>query len=466
MRHTLSLKFLLAYAVFGLAGFVFLAVFGSRIFQSACRSSAAQELYREVRLMADFQNESYRTTRSYDLAHLERLDTLTGQRIIILNAKNTVAFDSRNGELLGRSLAFNPADSDKYYRVGDFYGAFTEPCLSVFTPITMQANQLGYVTLHQSLSVADARVNAVLGRAYLVFLGIFAASLLLLIMLHLTVVRPIRAITDGAEEFAKRNLDHRIPVESQDELGYLAKTLNLMAEEIKTAGDYQKKFIANVSHDFRSPLTSIRGYIQAIQDGVIPPEKQDKYMQIIVSETDRLTNMTQSMLALNSLDDARLKLELSDFPITTLVKSICETFEGICVSRSISFDLVFSKPELSVHADMGRIQQVLYNLIDNAVKFSPDGSAIRIRIHEVGDAVSVSVKDRGIGIAKEDLSKIWTRFYKTDSSRGKDKKGTGLGLSIVKEIIAAHGETIDVTSTPGSGTEFVFRLPAAKQDRG
>ena len=117
---------------------------------------------------------------------------------------------------------------------------------------------------------------------------------------------------------------------------------------------------------------------------------------------------------------------------------------------------------MRVRADMGRIQQVMMNLIDNAIKFSPDGSSIRITVRSVGDKAAVSVKDFGCGIEKEDLPRIWTRFYKTDSSRGRDKKGTGLGLSIVKEIITAHGETVDVISTPGSGTEFIFRLPLAK----
>ena len=168
------------------------------------------------------------------------------------------------------------------------------------------------------------------------------------------------------------------------------------------------------------------------------------------------------MLTLNTLDEARQGLEYSDFDIVALIRTVCATFGAVCEKRSIYFDLRFSDGQIMVHADTGRIQQVMMNLIDNAIKFSPDGSAIRISVRAAGEKASVSVKDFGCGIAKEDLAKIWTRFYKTDSSRGKDKKGTGLGLSIVKEIITAHGETIDVTSTPGSGTEFIFRLPLAR----
>ena len=197
-------------------------------------------------------------------------------------------------------------------------------------------------------------------------------------------------------------------------------------------------------------------------DGVIPPENQEKYMNIIIGETERLTNLTQSMLSLNSLDEARMGLELSRFDIVALIRSVCETFEGVCGKRGISFDLIFGAPQIPVRADYGRIGQALHNLIDNAIKFSYDEGLIRIRVQELGEKAAVSVKDFGQGIAKEDLGKIWTRFFKADASRGKDKRGTGLGLSIVKEIITAHGETIDVVSTPGSGTEFTFRLPLAK----
>ena len=275
-------------------------------------------------------------------------------------------------------------------------------------------------------------------------------------------LRPVRKIAEGAGEFAAGNMDHRIQVSSDDEVGYLANSLNDMARQLQSADESQKKFIANISHDFRSPLTSIRGYLQAMADGVIPPESYDKYFNIVIGETERLTNLTQSMLSLNSLDEARLGLELSDFDLVRTVRSVCETFEGVCQKKGITFDLIFGAPVITVRADLGRIGQALHNLIDNAIKFSYENGVIRIRLQEVGDKVSVSVRDFGCGIEKDDLGKIWTRFYKSDASRGKDKKGTGLGLSITREIIAAHGETIDVTSTPGSGTEFIFRLPLAK----
>ena len=241
-------------------------------------------------------------------------------------------------------------------------------------------------------------------------------------------------------------------------MGYLAGTLNYMSGELNKMEEYQRTFIANVSHDFRSPLTSIKGYLEAIIDGTIPPEFYEKYLTRVISETERLTKLTQGMLTLNSLD-SKGYLSRSNFDITRVIKDTVASFEGICGSRDITFDLTFSDTILMVYADLGKIQQVLYNLIDNAIKFSHDSSTIFVQAYTRNEKIFVSVKDTGIGIPRDSVKKIWERFYKTDLSRGKDKKGTGLGLAIVKEIIQAHGENIDVISTEGVGSEFIFSLP-------
>ena len=211
-----------------------------------------------------------------------------------------------------------------------------------------------------------------------------------------------------------------------------------MSSELNDMEEYQRKFIANVSHDFRSPLTSIKGYLEAILDGTIPPELYQKYLGIIISETERLNKLTQGMLTLNSLD-SKGYLSRTNFDINRTVKDTAATFEGTCSAKRITFDL----------------------LIDNAIKFSREDSVIYIQTSVRYEKVFVSVKDTGVGIPKNNIKKIWERFYKSDVSRGKDKKGTGLGLAIVKEIIQAHGENIDVVSTEGVGTEFIFSLPKA-----
>ena len=197
-------------------------------------------------------------------------------------------------------------------------------------------------------------------------------------------------------------------------------------------------------------------------DGKIPPEMQDRYLKIVVDETERLEKLTQSLLTLDKLDSKGRPLHMNDFDINRTIKNTVATFEGICRKKMITIELHLESETLMVHADMEQIQQVLYNLLDNAVKFSSDNSSITLETTVNHGKVFVSVKDRGTGIPKESLSKIWDRFYKIDASRGKDRKGTGLGLAIVKEIINAHKQNINVISTVGVGTEFIFTLEKAK----
>ena len=231
-----------------------------------------------------------------------------------------------------------------------------------------------------------------------------------------------------------------------------------MASNLDTIEETQRNFISNVSHDFRSPLTSIRGYVDAMLDGTIPPEMQEKYLNIILFETERLTKLTESLLELNKYEARKVILEMKDFDINGMIRQICETFEGTCKEKHLVFELLLSSDSLRVHADMGKIQQVLYNLIDNAIKFSHFDSKITIETISRNGKAYISIKDYGMGIPKDCVTKIWERFYKTDLSRGRDKRGTGLGLSIVKEIVEAHDENINVISTEGVGTEFIFTL--------
>ena len=276
---------------------------------------------------------------------------------------------------------------------------------------------------------------------------------------------PLRKITYATEQYATGNMHYEFQVESDDEIGYLAVCLNYMASQIAGAEDDQKKFVANVSHDFRSPLTSIRGYLEAMIDGTISPEMHQKYLEIVLNETERLTNLTNSLLTLNNLNTKGMMLNRSDFNINLVIRNTAASFEGTCRKKTMAIELILTGDEMYVNADKDKIQQVLYNLIDNAIKFSHHDSVITVETALKKNKLFVSVKDTGIGIPKDDLKMIWDRFYKSDLSRGRDKKGTGLGLSIVKEIINCHGEHINVISTEGAGSEFIFSLQlSAKND--
>ena len=296
---------------------------------------------------------------------------------------------------------------------------------------------------------------------YITVTVIYILSFMILLAFRFCVYRPLSKITEAATQYASGNLDYEIPVTTQDEMGYLSASLNYMSSQLRDMEDYQKKFVANVSHDFRSPLTSIKGYVEAMADGTIPPELHEKYLKIILFETERLTDLTQDLLTLNEFDTKNLLLNREKFDIHEMIKNVAASFEGTCTQKKISIELVFATKHLETFADKRKLQQILYNLLDNAIKFSDLESSIKIETTERGDKIYTSVKDEGPGIPRNALNKIWERFYKSDLSRGKDKKGTGLGLAIVKEAVQAHGENINVISTEGVGTEFIFSLPKA-----
>ena len=350
------------------------------------------------------------------------------------------------------------------YRSGNFYGAFEEDTLTVFSTVTNNYKVQAYVFLHTPMEDVLAQADELVDLATVSILIILISTFILIIVFTVIVYRPIRNITKAAERYARGDFSKQITINSNDEIGYLANTINYMATTLSTLEDEQRKFISNVSHDFRSPLTSIKGYIEAMLDGTIPVEMQEKYLNIILFETERLNKLTQNILDLNKFGHNGISLDISDFDINQLIRNTTMTFEGVCNTKGLSFDLYLTGQDLFVKADMSKIQQVLYNLIDNATKFSHNNTAITIETNIRNEKVLISVKDKGIGIPSDSIKKVWERFYKTDQSRGRDKKGSGLGLAIVKEIVQAHNENINVISTEGVGTEFIFTLPLSEKE--
>lgn len=466
MKKTLYLKFLVAYLIFSCFGFIAVATFSSSLTLEHETRETAETLYKEASLIAKtYASDLYNNQITIESAHsqLNAISTYLSASIWIVNPSGTVVVNSQtmpdvtNPQVIEN---FDPAvTSDSYYITSDFYGEFDEEVLSVYTPITSNYKIKGYVIIHQPMDELRARSDDYLSITYITLVMLIFLSLIILLFFTEVFYLPLKKIIYATEQYAAGNMHYEFSIESNDEMGYLAATLNYMASEIARSEDNQKKFVANVSHDFRSPLTSIRGYLEAMIDGTIPPEMHDKYLNIVLNETERLTKLTNSLLTLNNLNTKGMILELTDFDINPIIRSTVETFEGRCEQKTISISLILTGEEMFVHADMSKIQQVIYNLLDNAIKFSHNNSTITIETREKHNKLFVSVKDTGIGIPKDSLKLIFDRFYKTDLSRGKDKKGTGLGLAITKEIIHSHGENINVVSTEGVGTEFIFTLP-------
>jgi signal transduction histidine kinase len=466
MKRTLYLKFLLAYLLFAIFGFIVVATFVYSMTYERLRRDKADTMYQVATQIANtYASDLYNAETSLETVYRQMI-TLSAYMdeatIWIVNPSGRLVLDSSRvigpkDEIVIEN--FDPTvTGSSFYTTGRFWGSFREDVLSVFAPITSNFKVRAYVVIHTPISEIQSYVNELLNISYLMLIVLFLLSLIILIFFTELVYVPLRKITKATEQYAAGNMGYEFSVESEDEMGYLAASLSYMAGEIARQEDDQKKFIANVSHDFRSPLTSIRGYLVAMQDGTIPEEMHGRYLGIVINETDRLTKLTNELLTLNNLNTRGMLLDKTDFDINQVIRNVAESFGGICIEKKIAIELVLTDDTMLVNADMSKIQQVLYNLIDNAIKFSHKDSSIKVETTEKHSKVFISVKDSGIGIPKEDQKLIFDRFYKSDHSRGKDKKGTGLGLAIVKEIIKAHEENINVISTAGVGTEFIFSL--------
>ncbi|MCR4754482.1 MAG: HAMP domain-containing protein [Lachnospiraceae bacterium] len=471
MRKTLYLKFILAYVIFGVFSFIMVATFASSMTMEQLKREKAETLYKEATLIADtYAADLYTNNVGLDTVkhELDAIDVYLNSVIWIINPSGRLIMDSSKPLNLDDEIVVEGFDptiiSGGYYTTGDFFGSFEEEQLSVLAPITTEYKVRGYVVIHTSMDELTKSKESLLSISYILMVLIVLLSMIILIFFTEFVYIPIRRITDATEQYAAGNMHYEFTIDSDDEIGYLGSALQYMASEISKAEDNQKKFVANVSHDFRSPLTSIKGYLEAMIDGTIPPEMHEKYLGIVLNETERLTKLTNSLLTLNNLGVKGVVLEKTVFDINRVIRDTAASAEVQLMNKNISMELVLTGDELPVLADMGKIQQVLYNLLDNAIKFSHHDGQIKIETTEKHGKVFISVKDNGIGIPKDSLKLIWDRFYKTDLSRGKDKKGTGLGLSITKEIITAHDEHINVISTEGVGTEFIFSLPIVDEE--
>ena len=471
MKRTLYLKFLSGYLVFGLLGFALVSTVTNHGLRNQVETLEARTLYTECTEIASRYALNY-YNGSMELAdlhgHLETISHYMNTRIEVIDISGRIIIDSANNAAPDNDTVIDGFDisdfGSKYYMVSRFYNTFSENHLTVFAPITPNYRVRGYVLIHKPIADIYAYSYDLLNVVYLTLLFIFLLAFVILFLFSLLIYRPIRKITSVADAYIDGDFSQKINIHTEDELGHLAAAFDYMANELNTLEDDQRKFVSNVSHDFRSPLTSIKGYIEAILDGTIPYEMQDKYLNIILFETERLNKLTSSLLELNKFGShGKTILYIKSFDINYIIRMTALTFEGICSEKHISIELILSGQNLYVTADMAKIQQVIYNLTDNAIKFSHPDSSITIETTEKNGKVFVSVKDSGIGIPGDSLKKIWERFYNTDVSRGKDKRGTGLGLAIVKEIIQAHDENINVISTEGVGTEFIFTLSLTKE---
>lgn len=293
-------------------------------------------------------------------------------------------------------------------------------------------------------------------RTVMELLVMFLLSMLLSIAVAFIIVyiqakkisAPIVKINKAAQKIAAGNFSERVNVTSMDEIGQLASTFNFMASSIERADQNRQRFVSDISHELRTPMTSISGFISGMLDGTITDENRDYYLQIVLDESTRLTKLVNDMLEMSKMQSDEFKLDIAPFNITELICTCLIEFENKIESKSLDVKVDFRPEKLVALGDKYQIKRVLINLLDNAVKFSHSSTTISMNTWIEQGKAHISVSNIGDGIKENDIKHIFDRFYKTDKSREKDRTGAGLGLSLVQNIIRLHNQTITVKSLP------------------
>ena len=322
----------------------------------------------------------------------------------------------------------------------------------------------GYVIVSNRIDNILESWNKLLSIVSLVSVAVFALVMVTALLYWRRMAKPLDEIAEASRKFARGDFSVRVKQvgDTDDEMGALIDSFNKMADSLESAEKRRSEFISNISHELRTPMTTIGGFADGILDGTIPPEDQTKYLTAIRDETRRLSRLVRNML-----DVSRAKSSASDpsrrtdFDLTELTLQTLLSFESRATKKKLDVDPQFPDAHIMVRADKDAITRVIYNLIDNAVKFANTGSCLTVKLYKDEYKAYVAVRDEGETIPPDDLPFIFDRFHKSDRSRSIDKDGVGLGLYLVKTIINEHDEDIAVRSENGM-TEFVFTLSLAE----
>mgnify|MGYP000150040614 CR=1 FL=1 len=362
--------------------------------------------------------------------------------------------------------------------IGDFNGFFRDPYFkengSVWLTVGRSFKYKGsngkniMIIIYMHTPVAEVSAAREKLLTYFLISGGIAivVAILMIYVFSLKLSRPLKQMKHVASRISNGEFEKRVNIKSKDEVGDLARAFNQMAAALQNLEEMRRAFVANVSHELRTPMTTIRGFIEGILDGTIPPEKHEHYLTVVRDETNRLNRLVNDLLDLAKMESGEVKLNITVFDINELLRRCVIKMETLLVEKDLTVDADFEEEEIRVKGDTDAIERVVLNLMHNAIKFTPSGGRISVITRKSRDTVEVTVKDTGIGIEENELEMIWDRFYKSDKSRSQDKTGTGLGLAIVRNIINEHGQSIYVQSKPSEGTAFTFTLARASGDTG
>lgn len=393
----------------------------------------------------------------------EIVTSATESCVLVIVDDGTIAI--ADYQTVNTNMTAIPADiakialTEEYSAIGDLDGVLKERSVIVSAPITVDGETAGAVFSFIPYAGLGAFLSNILKIFVLSALCVMAIMLLVTYMLAVNMVRPLRDMADAARRMSKGDFSKYIRVDREDELGELAVAFNNMTHSLSVSEQQHRGFVANVSHELKTPMTTISGFIDGILDGTISGDKQKEYLQIVSDEVKRLSRLVTSMLNLSKLEAGEIEIKKQTVNLSRTVLSAAIQLENQIFSKDISLEGLDSLEPLAVTADRDLMYQVIFNLFDNAIKYTPAGGSIIVKDElDREGTVHFSIKNTGVGIPEKDLPYIFDRFYKVDKSRGINNKSTGLGLYLVKTILSMLDGQITVKSKEGEYCEFIISM--------
>lgn len=354
----------------------------------------------------------------------------------------------------------------EYKEMGKLGGIYKENYYTVGVPLKHPTGEIvAYIFVSSPAAGLQYFLVEILNMFAISSLAVIVISFIVIYFVTSRMVKPLREMVGATQSFSKGDFTVRVPVTSYDEVGQLAIAFNNMATSLASTESVRRSFIGNVSHELKTPMTTIAGFIDGILDGTIPEDKRDKYLRIVSDEVNRLARLVRSMLNIARMESGEMKLAPVEFDINEIVCTTVFTFEQKIDVKQLEIRGL-DQGKFMVSADPDLIHQVVYNLVENAVKFVNANGFIEFSYRTEGGFTYVGIKNSGDGIPKEEIPHVFEKFYKSDRSRGLDKNGVGLGLHIVRTIVNLHAGDIIVRSVEGEYCEFEFTLPTAKTGKG
>ena len=472
MKHSIIRKFLGTYIFLILIAVLVLNLFVGAIFQNYYERKIEDKLKSNALLVGSllesdlfYNKQKALQEKTIDLAKL------LGVRVTVVGPKGRVLGDSNENP----SLMENHIDREEIsLAVKEGFGESTRfsDTLNLkmkYIAITIEQDKKMIGVIRLSMPIVEIENELRLIQRVFMLGGALAIIITLIIgyFISRNISLPIRKMEDTARRIARGDFSKRVDIKTDDELGGLASSLNKMADELELKIEnlnkmdrIRKDFIANVSHELKTPLTSIKGFIETLQDGAIDDKENAlRFLEIIGKHADRLSKIINDLLNLAEIENWKGEIETERFDTKTLIDEVAWSFHHLYSKKSQQLNIHYTGDNFFIRGDKEKIERVLVNLIDNAIKYTPERGQISIALFEEKNRVMIIVEDTGIGIPKEHLDRIFERFYRVDKARSRELGGTGLGLAIVKHIIILHKGHIDIDSEPGKGTKITIILP-------